>query len=241
MRPQKRREYAARVAQAVLLYLVGGVVVWAPVFFDSLDDYETIPVWWYVENIATWPAGGSIGFVFAVLTVVFVLFGLAKIGLWLVSQFRTTLSEVPSRRAFIGFVLLTVVLGVGVGAAVNPQSLMEHRQCQDLPDSAFITYEAVYRQPSGELMYFAGGSHLWMYEGHGEKADWHFEWKSGGYGRNGDAYEADVERDGGHYYVIANDSSLTIYEKGRTAIGTQGATVKSQYEFVAECRGESDI
>lgn len=237
-----RREIAARLAQAVVLYLVGGIILYQSMFLDSLDDYETIPVWWWIETLVSWPTDVTPVGVVAIIAVVLVLFGLAKAALWLISRFRTTLSSVPSRRAFLGFMLLSATLGVGVGFAMEPLVATEHRMCQDLPDSAFVTFEGVYQEPeTGDLGYFAGGTNLWMFEGDSEAGDWDFAHKRSGYGRSGYAYEATYEKNGEYYYVIANDTSLTFYEKNRTAIGTQGATVKSQLDFVARCTGETDV
>ena len=235
------REIAARTAQAVILYLVGGIVLYQPMFLDSLDDYDTIPIWWWVETIVSWPTDVTPTGVVVILAVVLVLFGLTKAALWLISRFRTTLSSVPSRRAFIGFMLLSATLGAGTGMVIDPLAATEHSQCQDLPDSAFVTFEGVYQESSGDLLYFAGGTNMWMFEGDSEAGDWDFAHKTSGYGRTGYAYEGTFERNGEHHYVIANDTSLTFYEKNRTAIGTQGATVKSQFDFVARCTGETDV
>lgn len=238
---RNQRGIAVRIAQAVILYLVGGIVVYQSMFLDSLDDYETIPIWWWVETVVSWPTDVTPTGVVAIVAVVLVLFGLTKAALWLISRFRTTLSSVPSRRAFLGFMLLSATLGMGAGMVTEPLAPTEHSQCQDLPDTAFVTFEGVYQEPSGDFIYFAGGRNVWMFEGNSRGGSWELANKDSGYGRTGYAYEATYERNGEHYYVIANDTSLTFYKMNRTAIGAHLLTDKRQFDFVARCTGETDV
>jgi len=231
------REIAVRLVQAVILYLVGGIILFAPVFLDSLDDYDTVPVSWWVEMLVSWPTEVTRTGVVAIIALVLVLFGLTKAASWVVAQFRTTLSGVPSRRAFLGFMLLSATVGAGVGVAAEPLTPTEHSHCQDLPDSAFVSFEGVYEKPNGDLVYFAGGTNVWMFDGD----DWFVTTKRSGYGRTGYAYEASYQRNGEYYYAIANDTSLTIYEKNRTEIGAHLLNDKRQFDFVSRCTGETDV
>lgn len=235
------REIAVRITQAIVLYLVGGLILYNSVLVDAARSDKGFSAGWYLETVVMWPTGVTPTGVAVIVSAVLVLFAVTKVFSWIISRFQSTLASVPSRRAFLGFMLLAATLGAGVGMATEPLSATEHSQCQDVPDSAFVAFEGVYQEPSGDLLYFAGGTNMWMFEGNSEAGDWDFAHKTRGYGRTGYAYEGAYERNGEYYYVIANDTSLTFYEKNRTAIGTQRATVKSQFDFVARCTGETDV
>lgn len=134
------------------------------------------------------------------------------------------------------------LLGVGVGAAANPIDMLEHKWCQDPPDSAFINFDALYKDADGNYIYFAGGAHLWFYEVSEENpGDWWVHRWRGGYGRSDHAFEGTYEDHGDTHYLIADETKLTVYEKNRTAIGAQGAEKTFEAGFVANCYGEEDI
>lgn len=238
-----RREAGVRVGQAVLLYLLAGVLLLSGPFVDTQAEHfpqTAYTYWWWVTELLSWPTWlPPIGVAYYAGVAV-VSYWATVAFKWVYTTFRETLANVPSRRTFLGFLVLAATVGVGVGLA-DPGELQDHAVCQDLPETADVSFEGVYKRSDAEQahVYIAGGHHqVWFYDmAFGE---WYVMDFESGYGRTGYAYEATVEWGEETAYIIANDTSLTVYRKNETAIGTQGASLAEQYEFVAKCRGEMD-